>query len=453
MRTLIATSSLALAVAVSGGPAPAQQRPWTLRECIDYAIENNIQVKQYEVSVEESEVSLRNARNSRLPNLTAGIGQNFSFGRFLYEDVEEEVNKYINSQTSQSSLSVSTQINLYQGRAITNNIKAGRLDLKAEIAGLESIRENIELQVTSYYLEVLYRKELLKVYRQELELSRQQLERAEILVETGMSPRTELLETRSQVARNTVRVTNAEGDVETAILDLQQALNLTIGTDTWFDIAEPRTDDVPVDANLLADPYTVYQQALVIKPHIREQEYRLESSLFRVRAARGGLFPSISLGASYGNSYSYIFGASGNAAFINQVKERGSESVGINISIPIYNRGTTRNNIRLAQLNVRSRELYLENMKLSIYKDIQQAHRSLLNAIAEHTATETAVEASRESYRLTEESFSLGRATAIELSESRSNLIASLSDRVRARYEYVFRSKIIDFYKGIPISL
>ncbi|MCD8173849.1 MAG: TolC family protein [Alistipes sp.] len=453
MRILKVTCSLALAIALPGGFAGAQQRPWTLRECIDYAIENNIQVKQYEVAVEESEINLRNTRNSRLPNLSAGIGQNFSFGRFLYEDVDEEVNKYINSQTSQSSLSVSTQVTLYQGGAITNNIKAGRLDLRAEIAGLESVRENIELQVTSYFLEVLYRKELLNVYLQELELSRQQLERAEILVETGMSPRTELLETRSQVARNTVRVTNAEGDVETALLDLQQALNLAVSVDSRFDIAEPRTEDIPVDSNLLADPYSVYQQAIAIKPHIREQEYRLESSLFRVRAARGGLFPSISLGASYGNSFSYIFGANGNASFINQIKERGSESVGINISIPIYNRGTTRNNIRLAQLNVRSRELYLENTKLSIYKDIQQAHRSLLNAIAEHAATETAVEASEESYRLTEESFSLGRATAIELAESRSNLIGSLSDRVRARYEYVFWSKIIDFYKGVPISL
>lgn len=422
------------------------QKKWTLRECIDYAIENNIEVWQYELTVEESEINLRTSRNSRLPNLTAGIGQSFSFGRQAsYED-----NTYTNSKVSSTSVSASSNTPLFQGGAIRNTIEADKLNLQAAIASLESVKENIELNVAMYYLEVLYRRELLAVYREQLALSEQQLARAEVLVDAGMSPRTELLESRAQVARYMVQVTNAESNVETALLDLQQALNLP--GQGIFDIVEPPVEDLIVDRGVLADPYIVYEEALYIKPHIKELEYRVESSRFSAKAVRGGLFPSISFGMSYGTGYNHRFGST-NPDFGWQFHNYGSEQLGINISIPIYNRGVTRSNIRLANLTVRSRELNLANLKQSIYKDIQQAHLSLQNAIAEHASTEMAVESAEEAYKLTDESFSLGKATAIEVAESRSNLITSMSEMVRAKYEYLFRSKVIDFYRGTPIDI
>ncbi|MCD8071654.1 MAG: TolC family protein [Alistipes sp.] len=419
---------------------------WTLRQCIDYALENNIEIKQQELAVQESEIDLRDYRFARLPDLSAGISQNFSFGRAP----SPETNTYDDSQTSSTGVSASSSIPVYQGGALRNRIKVGRLDLKAAVESLESAKENLELQVTVYYLEVLYRRELLKVYRQELALSQKQLQRAEVLVETGLSPRTELLETRAQVASNIARVTAAARDVDNALLDLAQALNL--GDFYGFDIVDPDLDAVQVDNFTLSPPGEVYAAALAVKPHIREMEYRLESSIANVRVVRGSLYPTINFGVSYSNGYSYVF-SDNNQSFAKQIRTRGNEAVGFNISIPIYNRGHTRSNIKRAQLGVRSRELYLENTKLNIYKEIQQATLDAQNAVAEYNASETAMEASREAYNLMEESFNLGRTTALELEESRSKLITSLSEQVRTKYSFIFRSKIIDFYKGVPITL
>ncbi|MCC8035688.1 MAG: TolC family protein [Rikenellaceae bacterium] len=444
MKKYLFTTGIPALLACAG--TLSGQDTWTLRECIDYALEHNIEIKQRELAVLESQVDMRDYRNARLPDLSAGISQNFSFGRAP----SPETNTYADSQTSSTGVSASSSVPLYQGGTLRNRIKVGRLDLQAAVESLESARENLELQVAIYYLEVLYRRELLKVYQQELSLSQQQLERAEILVETGLSPRTELLETRAQVASNMVRVTSAAGDVENALLDLAQALNLD---DFYgFDIAEPDLDAVAVDDFTLSSPGEVYSAALAVKPHIREMEYRLESSIANVRVARGSLYPTVSFGVSYSNGYSYVFSDS-NESFAKQIRTRGNEAVGVNISIPIYNRGYTRSNIKRARLNVLSRELYLENTKLNIYKEIQQAWLDARNAVAEYSASEIAMEASQEAYKLMEESFNLGRTTALELEESRSKLIASLSEQVRSKYSFIFRSKILDFYMGVPITL
>ncbi|MCD7970314.1 MAG: TolC family protein [Alistipes sp.] len=436
---------LALLFCLAAG-AEAQQK-WTLQECIDYAIENNLEIRQYELTLEESEIDYRDYRNARLPNLSANINQNFSFGRAP----SAETNVYEDSQTSSTGVSASSSIPIYQGGAIRNRIKMGQLNLKAATEGLASAKENLELQVTTYFLEVLYRKELLKVYQEELALSQKQLERAEILVETGMSPQTELLESRAQVSSNVVRVTNALGDVETAILNLTQALNLE--TMYGFDIAEPDTEGVVIENYRVATPDEIYMVALGVKPHIRQQEYLLESSIASLRATRGSLFPTVSFGVSYSNGYSYTFSNDWNESFSKQIRTRGNEAISIGVSIPIYNRGITRSNIRRAQLNVQSREINLQNTKLNIYKEIQQACLSAQIAVDQHRATEMAAESSTEAYRLTEESFNLGRATALELDDSRSRLVSSLSEQVRAKYDYIFRMKILDFYRGKPINL
>lgn len=426
--------------------AQAQEK-WTLRQCIDHAVENNIAVRQQALAVKSAETNLNTSRNSRLPDLTAGINQNFSFGR-MASDID---NSYVNTQASSTSASLSAGLPVFQGFRINHEIKRGELELKAAAEGLEKAKQNLELNVAGYFLDVLFRREILYVYEEQLKLSKQRLGQTEEMVRTGKVAESQVLDMRSQIAASEVNVTNAQNDLRMSLLNLSQALNLEWSPS--FDIAIPDID-AAVSRNMseIRQPNYVYQTALEIKPHIREAEYRLQGSEQQVMIAKSARWPSISLGASFGDSYYYMFGQP-NESLADQLCNKHSESIGINVSIPIFNRFSTRNSIRLARINTANYALQLENAKLDLYKEIQQAYQGAVSAQAKFSASERAVEAAEESFRAMELRFEYGKATAYEYNESQTKLISSRSDLLQAKYDFLFRSKILDFYEGTPIDL
>lgn len=424
------------------------QDTWTLRECIDYAVENNIEIKQLELSVEDYELDLNTSKNSRLPNLGVSVNQSFSFGRAA----SPNTNSYEDIRTSHTSATLSAGVPIYSGRRITHQIKSGELNLKAATENLNKAKENLELNVTSLYLETLFRKEILKVYVEQEKLTEEQFERTKILFETGKVPESQLYEVEAQLARDKVNVTVAENDLDMSLLNLKQSLNIV--SDSYFDIIEPETGFIVLDG--IVDRQTVeqvYQTALGIKPHIKEVEYYLERNQRNVKIARADYAPTVNLGLSYNNGYSYVFSSDFNENFRKQVKSRGNEGIGINVSIPIFSRFQTRNRVRSAELAVRRSELELDNVKLAIYKEIQQAYQSAVAAEAKYVSAEKALESAEESYKYVIERYSAGKATAIELSEAQTRQLTSRSDVVQAKYDYLFRQKILDFYKGERIDI
>lgn len=432
--------------------AAGAQQKWTLRQCIDYAIENNVEIRRTALDVERAEVELNTARNSRLPNLSAGAGQTFSFGRSSV-DTGGENPEYMNTQTSNSSFSVSAGMPLFQGFRINNQIKAGRIDFEAAVEGLERTKQDIELNVAGYYLDVLFKKEILAVNREQTALSRKQVENTSMMVEEGKVARSQLYEMQAQLAQNEMGEVNAANDLVISLLDLAQALNLE--RTSGFDIADIDISGLtPGALTGLRSPDAIYETAVESRPVVRQAQLNLQSSEYGVKIAKGAYLPSLNLSANAGAGYMYMFGQNFTQAnFADQIRNRHSESVGLNLSIPIFNRNATRNNVRTARIGVMNQTLVLEGVKQALYKQIEQAWQRAVAAGARYDAATKALTASEEAFRAMELRYNGGKATVYEYSDASTKLVSSRSEQTQAKYDYLFATKVLDFYNGIEIEL
>ena len=440
-KILIILSAMAVSASLFG------QRQWTLQECIEYAIANNIQIKQQELSVESSEIELNTSINSRLPSLSAGANQNFNFGR----SPSMATGVYEQNTSSSTGFSLSSSVSIFNGMRISNQIEGNKLNLMAATEGLKKAKDNLALNVASYYLDILFKKELLKIAQQQHALTEKQVERTQIMANEGSIPASQVYDIKSQLARDDLNITNSRNDLSLSLLNLAQLLNLT--NNEGFDITDPQlTMDESISS--LQNPDRIYNTAISIKPQVKEAEYRLESSRIDIKLAKSGYWPSISFGASYNNGFNHIFDSGANNISISdQISNNQRQALGLNMSIPIFNRFQTRNQVRMAQIATNNRELELDNIKLSLYKEIQQAYQSALAAQARYISTGKAYEAAQEAYRYAEERYELRILSTYDFNEARTKLAATLSEQLQAKYDFIFRNKILDFYMGEQMEL
>lgn len=419
---------------------------WTLRQCIDYAIENNIDIRLQFLKVRSAEIDLSTTRNSRLPDLNGTVGQDFSFGRStLGNNTSESVN------SSKTSFGLTSSTPIFTGFRIPNQTKADELSLYAATEGLKKAKENIEIQVVSLYLDVLFKKEILKAYQEQVEYSSQQVERTKVLLESGKIPASQLYDINAQLAKDELNVTMSKNDLDLSVLNLSQALNLPQSND--FDIEEPNLGDVIYNnISSIIPPDQVYRLALGIKPQIKEAEYKVQSSEKLLKVAQAGYWPTLSLGLGYSTAYQTVSGQD-NPSFNKQIKDFGTEYISLSLSIPIFNRFQTRNKVRSARLNIENESLSLDNVKLALYKEIQQAYQSATSAQAKYASTGRAYDAAEESFKYAQERYEIGKSTVFEFSESKTKLLTSRSEQIQAKYDFLFRSKILDFYQGKPIDI
>lgn len=343
------------------GPAIAQNKLWTLEECIQHAIDNNIELKQRELAQKNQEVLLNTSKNSWLPNLNGGIGQDFSFGRSLVDD-----NTYVNTNTSYSSVYLRLSMPLFDGFYIKNDIGARQLDLLAAVENLNKAKEDLAINVTYYYLQVLYNKEILKIATLQVGLTNEQVARTEALVNAGKVPLSQLYDIKAQLAQDEVTLAEASNNVNLSLLDLAQALELERVEET-FDIQTPDMEDaIGKYLGSILPPDDVYDYAVAFKPQIKEQEYLVESQKKALKVAQSGYYPKLDIGASYGTNYYYYYGdelAARNINFSDQIKNNQNKTIGLSLTIPLFNRFQVRNNIRSARLAILNQQLIMDNTK------------------------------------------------------------------------------------------
>ena len=425
--------------------ASAQQK-WTLRQCIDYAIEHNINIKQQELAIKNSEVNLNTSQNSRLPNLNAGANQSFNFGR----SQSMATGIYEENKSASTGFSVSSSVPVFNGFRISNEIRSSELDLKVATEGLNKAKDDISVNISLYYMEALFKKEILKVREEQCALTAKQMERTSIMVESGSVPRSQLFDIKAQFANDEMNVITAKNDLSLSLLNLAQMLNLV--EVEGFDIMEPQ-QDIKIVAQIVQSPKQIYETAVGIRPHIKEAEHRLEGSEVGIKIAQSSYYPSLSLGLSYNNGFNHIFDDNViNPSVSSQLKNNQREAIGMNMNIPIFNRMQTRNQVQNARINMMNREFELENIKLGLQKEIQQAYLSATAAQSKYSATEKALDAAQESYIYTEERYGLGKATVFELVEAQTKLSSSRSEQLQAKYEFLFREKILNLYEGKEIK-
>ena len=423
---------------------------WTLEECIQYALSHNIDLKQREQEQKSREVELHSSRFSWLPDLNANIGQNFDFGRS-----PSKTGVIVDQNSSNSSVAVSLSMPVFDGLRIPNDIAAKKLDLKAAVESLNKAKEDLAVNIASYYLQVLYNKEVERIAELQVSLSREQVTKTEALVKNGKAPLSQLYDIKAQLANDEVSLTEAQGNVRLALLDLSQSLELERdGAD--FDIVIPETDDaVGKYMGSILPPDHIYDHAVTFKPQIKQQEYLLESQKKMLKVAQSGYYPKLNFGASYSNGY-YHYSGDGdytNLPFGDQLQANARKTIGFSLSIPLFNRFQTRNSVRTARIGIINQQLAMENTKKSLYKEIQQAYYNATAAQEKYLASEKSVLASREAYTYAENRYSAGKSTVFEYNEAKTKYARSLSEQAQAKYEFIFRTKILDFYNGTPLTL
>lgn len=423
---------------------PTSGRPWTLDDCIGYAQQHNTAIRQQSLQVEQQSNDLTTARFSRLPNLNASVGYNASFGRGTSSD-----NTYKTETLQTGSFDVSAAMPLFQGFQINRTIKGGKLNLAAAMQDLERAREDVAVQVMTLYLQVLYQKELVAIAERQLQLSTRQTERSRTLFAAGKQPRSAVYESEALQSNDALTLTQARNDLQLALLDLSQALNRESAV--GFDIVTPDLLPLltPALASQTGSAEEVYDRAAESRPHIRAERIRLESSENAVRVARAALYPTLMLRGGFGTGiYSSM-----DQDFWPQFRHNSSEFVGVSLSIPIFNRRVTRGNIRTAKIAVQKQQLALQEAELNLRKQIEQAWYSVEAAGAKYRSAETALASAEIAFGYEQERAEAGRSTLFDFNDAKTRMEKAASELVQAKFELVFRRKILDYYRGEPLKL
>ncbi|MDX1285173.1 MAG: TolC family protein, partial [Draconibacterium sp.] len=359
----------------------AQERNlWDLQKCIDYALENNIQIKQQALGTDYQQNLVNQAKSDRLPNLNGQIGNNYSFGRSLtYENTYENVNS-----TSVSG-GIGTNVTVFNGFTLKNTIDLRELDLQASIADLQKAKDDIMLAIAAQYLEILFAEELALVTEANIEVTNQQIERTQQLVEAGSLARGAILEIEAQLAREELQLVNDQNRIQIAYLTLYQFLELPIAES--FKIEKPTLPEIGANVSM-ANSMDVYQNAMHVRPEIKAAQLRVKSMKKQLEVAKGSQYPNLSFGANYYNNYNDNYQrlnqSTGEIEVIplsDQLKNNERYGFGFTLNVPIFNRNMVKNNISNAQLQVMDYEYRLQSSANVLRKDIEQAYTNALAAL------------------------------------------------------------------------
>ena len=363
MNTSTITAALIAVALIPAAPVQAQ-KAWTLQDCMEYALENNIQIRQGAIQADQRSIDYENARNNRLPGLSAGASENLSFGRGLTAN-----NTYDNTNTTSTSFSLGADMTLFAGRRLAGNQELARLSLESAKTDLERIRDDVCVQVAQAFIQIIYDRSILDVARGQVGIDSLQVERLLVLESTGRASAAEVASQKAALAQSRLSVTQAENSLELARLTLTQLLELP--SPEGFDVTAPLDEELAFGT--LDTPESIYAQAVGIKPSIRSEELRLEQAGKSIDIAKGAFYPSLSLSGGAGTNY-YTTSKFSSDPFGTQLKNNFSQYIGLNMSIPIYNRGQNRNSVRSARLNYDNQQLQLDAARKSLYKEIQQAY-------------------------------------------------------------------------------
>ena len=435
MRSMIFSAALLLA----GTAASAQQAPWNLSKCIDHALEHNLTVQQSSLTVEQREIDLNTARMSRLPGVSASAGENLSFGRGLTED-----NTYSNSNTTSTSFSLGADVPVFQGFSINNNIKLSKLNLAAATASLEKARDDIRVAVAQAYTQILYNQEILRVAKEQTAHDEELLEQVKERLNAGKVSAAEVSAQQATLAQSRQSEIQAEGNLNISILELTQLLELP--SPEGFSIVTPDVGN-PAEI-LLMRPEAIYDEAVDNRPAVEAARLNLDYAKVNIDKAKGAFLPTISLSGGMGTNYYTNSKAPSITPFGEQLQNNFSQYLGLSMHIPIFQRFSARNQVRQARLNFRNQEIQLESTKKALYKEIQQAYYNAVNSQARYNGSSETAASALEHYRMTEEKYKVGKAGIADYNDARNNWLKAESEHIQARFQCLYQTRLLDFYRS-----
>lgn len=431
---------------------PAQDNTWSLEDCIGYAMENNITIKQTELNTQYNQNVLDQSKISRLPNLNAGADYRFGFGRVL----DQTSYQFENSQQNYVGVNVSSSVNLFNGFQKKNTIEQNQLNLLASYEDVQKIKNDISLNIAAAYLQILFSEELLSVAQNQADVTKQQVERTQKMVDAGKLARGSALEIQAQYAAEELNVVNAENQLQLAYLNLQQILDLPY--DPAFVVEMPDLP-VPGDSLLEINVKEVYDIAATIMPQVMGSELNLESTQKDLDIAIGMRYPTLTLSGNTRTDYSDLarypdpLEVGRKYTFAEQMSDNISVGIGLSLNIPIFNGGQVNTAVANARIGIENARLEVQNMKNNLYRDIQQAYADALAALKKFESTEKALISMEESFSYTEKKFEVGLVNTVDYNTSKNQLTMTQSELLQAKYDFIFKTKILNFYQGDSITL
>ena len=420
----------------------AQQKIWSLEECIKYAWDNNLKIKQQELVVQESDNNLLQSKLNYVPSVSASVSHSMNWGR----SVNMNDLQIIENQLSQStSASARASINLFEGMAKSNDLKSKVVIREISIQEVSRIKNEISIEIARSYLQVLLSREILNTAKSSLSSTQEQVTRTKKLVDAGSQAFSLFLEIQAQFASEKLQVINAENQVTSSLLSLKQLLDLS--TDSSFDISLPDLTNVVTEFKEVSID-ELYSESLSL-PQIKSIRLSRDNSILQLAIAKGRSYPTVSFTASYGS----YFSDSKDVPFMTQFNENRNPSLSFGLSIPVFNSWRTNTAIRNARIEVKRSDINVKSQEQFLYKEIQQAANDAQSYFARFKAAEENVKAMQESFRYVQQKFDVGVLNATDYTVAKVNLFKSQSDFYQAKYQYIFQLKILDFYKGSPISL
>ena len=436
MKRFFLTTLLVVAVF-----AAQAQKVWSLDECIDYALEHNLDIRKSQLAREQAEYQYKTSKNAWLPTLNANAGEYFGFGQSpSYTGV------YVSDNSSSASFGANLSMPLFQGLNLYNTAKADALNLQATEKDQEAAQLNLKLGVMGFYMQVLYGKEQVEIARRQKELSAEQLEKTQQLFENGRVAEADVYESRAQLAADQANLTQAETDLALSLLTLTQALE--IEDSEGFEISTPEAFFASQNQELDA-PQATIAQALLNQPSMEAARLRLQKSHYDLKASKSAWYPSLDFYAGYSNGLYHYFGDNyPNTPADEQLKRNSRAQLGFSLNIPIFNGMKTKYRVKMTELSIADQQLTLENTEKTLRKEIRQAYGNAKAAQQKMEAMENSLEASRVAYDYAKAGFDMGKKTLLELNESKTRFHKAESDLLQARYEYLYRCKIIEFYRN-----
>mgnify|MGYP002852840557 CR=1 FL=1 len=428
-----------VSLAISALTATAQET-WTLQRCIDHAKEQNIIIKQRRVSVEQAELSVRDARAERLPGVSFSTSQSFNNRPFAASSSMINGSQVVTTShknTYTGSYGISASMPLYDGGKINNTVRLNQLESRIAELNVDAAELSIEEEITRVYIQILYSSEAITQDDEQIALSQAQVDRARALFDAGLLNRADVAQLESQLANDRYQRVADETTLSDYTLQLKQLLELD--GDTTLVVADP---DITTDALApLPIKANVYAAALESRPEVKAQLLALDRSALDETIARAGMLPSLSLNAGMNSNNS-----SGNGNMFTQLKNQWSNAVGVTLSIPIYDRGKTRNAIARARLEREQAELDLQNTRKTLWKSIETYHLNATSAQQRYLAALEREKAARTSYELTSEQFRLGLKNIVELQTDKTALSAAVQQTLQAKYMAALNGALLRLY-------
>jgi outer membrane protein len=440
---------------ILGWSAQGQSKKWTLEECVQYALEHNISIKQSELDIKTAQINKSTALGSFLPGISANASHTWNIG--LNTNI---VTNALENQTSQfTSAGLDAGIDIYKGLQNQNSFRKAKLSVIATQYQLSKMKDDISLNVANAYLQILFNIENIKVQKEQQAINQKQLERTEELVNAGSIPKGDLYDIKATLAGDKQRVVNAENTLLISKLSLAQLLQLDDFQN--FDIAETNYDAKQSEV-MFQTPEAIYKKAKDERVEVKIAKTNLEIAEKDIQISRGAYQPTVQGFYSFNTRISYAevpnFDATGNflgygnpAPFFNQFSDNKGHNFGVQLSVPIFNGFATRNNVSRSKVSFERSKIALSQSELDLERNVFTAYTDAKGAFNAYESALLALEARENAFNYAKERYAVGMMNAFDFNQAQSLYANAQSEVLRTKYDYIFRTKIVEFYFGLPI--